>query len=540
MIDLTHLPADGQIMEFPRYAEDLLKNSLEQFQHTQNLNTTPKLHLLLRELLDTIFERKSIDNSFVTNDQAIQQAVPYIKQHFAAPLTRSFMADMTGFNESYFSSLFKKETGWSFAEYVNQIRVDQAKLLLLGANDKLQDIALKTGFADGSYLGKTFTKYVHLSPSSFRKRRHSHRIVSIQFLGALVALGIQPLATTRKLLQSSKLLHKRLPTIVEIESFDLLEEIRQLEPELIVAPTYFYNYPDIMKTLEQIAPVLTIPWGQLDKLEEVRLLGTLQGRTQQAEEWINNIFFLFQHAEETGDGAVECAVLIEEKKIDEIFGWHNMSGIKENTVYVINGTAQYASKGMSIYMEGVPSHANEPENGINPAFAIAKIIDSIPSFIDSTANKGNVLCTVVQVDIGEKAFGVNASKGTLRLTIRALYEEEMGKLQHKLENVAQAEAEKYGLKIRFEYQDEFPETANHEESSDKIRQVCAEKNIPMLELKEAFRASEDFGHYTKLTKGSYCYIGNGEDYPNIHTFEYDFKDDLIVTGVELFKGLAEL
>ncbi|MEK5432389.1 hypothetical protein MKY88_16085 [Lysinibacillus sp. FSL R7-0073] len=75
VIDLTHLPAHGQIMEFPRYAEGLLKNLLEQFQRTQNLNTTPKLHLLLHELLDTIFERKSIDNSFVTNDQAIQQAV---------------------------------------------------------------------------------------------------------------------------------------------------------------------------------------------------------------------------------------------------------------------------------------------------------------------------------------------------------------------------------------------------------------------------------------------------------------------------------
>ncbi|UNT53494.1 AraC family transcriptional regulator [Lysinibacillus capsici] len=52
--------------------------------------------------------------------------------------------------------------------------------MLLGTNDKLQDIALKTGFADGSYLGKTFSKYVHLSPSSFRKRKHTSRIVSIQ------------------------------------------------------------------------------------------------------------------------------------------------------------------------------------------------------------------------------------------------------------------------------------------------------------------------------------------------------------------------
>ena len=61
-----------------------------------------------------------------------------------------------------------------------------------------------------------------------------------------------------------------------------------------------------------------------------------------------------------------------------------------------------------------------------------------------------------------------------------------------------------------------------------------------MELEEAWRASEDFGYYTKLTKGAYCYIGNGEDYPNIHTYEYDFQDELIETAVELFKGLAEL
>lgn len=254
----------------------------------------------------------------------------------------------------------------------------------------------------------------------------------------------------------------------------------------------------------------------------------------------NNIFFLFQHAEETGDGAAQCSVFIKEHDIDEIFGWHNWSGLKYNTVHVIDGTAQFASKGMSIYMEGAPSHASEPEKGINPAFAIAKVIDAIPGFTEPTNHRGTVLCTVVQVDIGAKAFGVNASRGVLRLTIRALYEEEMNKLQDNLEKLALAEAEKYGLKVSFEYQDEFPETSNHKESSDKIRQVCRDKGIPMVEMKEAFRASEDFGYYTKLTKGSFCYIGNGEDYPNLHSYEYDFRDDLIETGVELFKGLAEL
>ncbi|WP_227939606.1 M20 metallopeptidase family protein [Alkalihalobacillus deserti] len=253
-----------------------------------------------------------------------------------------------------------------------------------------------------------------------------------------------------------------------------------------------------------------------------------------------NIFFLFQHAEETGDGAAQCAAFIKENNIEEIFAYHNMSGMAFNSVNVIDGKAHFASKGMTIHMEGSPAHASQPEDGANPSFAIAKIIDATPSFVSPEKNEGVVLCTVVQVDIGERAFGVSASKGDLLLTIRALYEEELDKLQKNLEDLALAQAEKYGLKASFSYNDAFPETVNHKESSDKIRQVCDAKGIPVVEVTEAFRGSEDFGHYLKQSKGAMCYIGNGEDYPQIHTNEYDFRDEIIETAVELFKGLAEL
>jgi amidohydrolase len=253
-----------------------------------------------------------------------------------------------------------------------------------------------------------------------------------------------------------------------------------------------------------------------------------------------NIFFLFQPAEETGDGAIQCVDLIKEEKIDEIFGYHNISGFPFNSVHVIDGTAHCASKGMTIHIEGAPAHASQPEYGKNPSFAIANVIRAIPELISPDKNKGLILCTVVQVAIGEKAFGLSASKGDLLLTIRALYEDELDKLQKNLEDLVKAQAEEYGLKVSFSYNDEFPETVNHKESSDKIRQVAKVKGMQLLEMKEAFRGSEDFGHYTKLVMGSYCYIGNGEDYPQLHTYEYDFRDELIETGVELFKGLAEL
>jgi amidohydrolase len=253
-----------------------------------------------------------------------------------------------------------------------------------------------------------------------------------------------------------------------------------------------------------------------------------------------NIFFLFQPAEETGDGAIQCTDLLKEENIDEIFGTHNMSGLPFKSVSVIDGTAHCASKGMTIHLEGSPAHASQPEDGRNPSFAIANVIRAIPEFISPNKNKGLILCTVVQVAIGERAFGLSASKGDLRLTIRALYEDELNRLQKNLEDFSKAQAEEYGLKVSFSYNDEFPETVNHKESSDKIRKVAKAKGMQLFEMKEAFRGSEDYGHYTKLTKGSYCYLGNGENYPQVHTYEYDFRDELIETGVELFKGLAEL
>ena len=253
-----------------------------------------------------------------------------------------------------------------------------------------------------------------------------------------------------------------------------------------------------------------------------------------------NIFLLFQHAEETGDGAVECVSFIEENKIEEIFAYHNMSGMAFKSVNVIDGTCQFASKGMTIHFEGSPAHASQPETGVNPSYAIAKLIHAIPEFTSSDNNKGLVLCTVVQIDVGERAFGMSASKGDLLLTIRAYYEEELDKLQRNLEDLANAQAEEYGMKVSFTYNDEFPETYNYKESNDKVRAVCKEKGMELVEMKEAWRASEDFGHYTKVTKGAMIYIGNGFEHPPIHTYEYDFKDDIIETAVELFKGLASV
>lgn len=250
-----------------------------------------------------------------------------------------------------------------------------------------------------------------------------------------------------------------------------------------------------------------------------------------------NVFFLFQPAEEVGAGALKCLPFINEEEIDEIYGYHNKSGIKENSISVTRGVTQCASTGMIIKMTGSPAHASQPENGLNPSYAIAEIIQAIPRL--TKESKGLLLCTIIQVNIGERAFGMSASSGELLLTLRALYEDEMDALRNNLIHLAEKEAAKYGLQVAFSYSDTFPETRNHDENIDVIIETAKSLNFEVHEQDEAWRASEDFGYYTKETKGAFFYIGNGEDYPQVHTSFYDFKDDLIEIGCSMFQGIIK-
>lgn len=79
------------------------------------------------------------------------------------------IAKYVGLNASYFSALFKKETGKNFLSYLTEIRINHAKELLRITNDTMSSIAEKVGYADARYFSQCFEKMVGMKPSLFRK-----------------------------------------------------------------------------------------------------------------------------------------------------------------------------------------------------------------------------------------------------------------------------------------------------------------------------------------------------------------------------------
>ncbi|MBB6730694.1 response regulator [Cohnella zeiphila] len=104
---------------------------------------------------------------------AIEQSCRYIKDHFKEELTLSEMAERTNFSVSHFSTLFKKHTGSSFVNYVNGLKVDEAKKLLRSTAYSVSDITEMAGFSTTPYFSRVFKSTVGLSPLEYRKRMGS-------------------------------------------------------------------------------------------------------------------------------------------------------------------------------------------------------------------------------------------------------------------------------------------------------------------------------------------------------------------------------
>jgi amidohydrolase len=252
-----------------------------------------------------------------------------------------------------------------------------------------------------------------------------------------------------------------------------------------------------------------------------------------------NIYFVFQHAEETGVGAPECAVLMDEAGVAEIFGYHNVPGFPEHAIGIKDGTVCCGSSGMIIHLKGVPCHASLPEDGRNPAFAIAELVRDIPVFTNSADYKGLVMCTVICMDVGEEAFGMSASEGRLLLTIRSEHDDELDVLKQKLETKTKELAERDGLAYDISYCDSFFATVSHKESNDKVRRAANELGLAVMEMDSPSRGSEDYGCYTKRTRGAFFWVGCGEKRSGIHTLEYDFDDAIIPTVTDLYMTIAK-
>jgi two-component system response regulator YesN len=123
--------------------------------------------LLSRELYD-IFEM-ILDERQKADAKPMRLAKRYIHENYASQITLNKIAEITGFNPTYFSTLFKQETGKNYLEYLSEVRIGKACDYLKDTNKTVAAICEEVGYSDLKHFSKNFKKYTGLSPNEYRR-----------------------------------------------------------------------------------------------------------------------------------------------------------------------------------------------------------------------------------------------------------------------------------------------------------------------------------------------------------------------------------
>ncbi len=96
-------------------------------------------------------------------------AILYIRNNYQKKMVLADVAEKCGISEYYLSHLFRDEMDMTFVDYVNKIRLDEAKKMLQNVENTIYQVALDCGFKDPNYFSKAFKKYVGITPGKYQK-----------------------------------------------------------------------------------------------------------------------------------------------------------------------------------------------------------------------------------------------------------------------------------------------------------------------------------------------------------------------------------
>lgn len=138
------------------------------------------LELAVRKLLDQMEEHGLGDEenapmlrfhpSRNTKSKYAEEAVRYIHEHYREDITISTVANFLSISEGYLSRVFKKETDYTFTNYLTYYRIQLAMNLLKDCRIKVYEAADLTGYGDTAYFSVQFKKLVGVSPSEYQDR----------------------------------------------------------------------------------------------------------------------------------------------------------------------------------------------------------------------------------------------------------------------------------------------------------------------------------------------------------------------------------
>jgi amidohydrolase len=274
------------------------------------------------------------------------------------------------------------------------------------------------------------------------------------------------------------------------------------------------------------------------------LLGTAAMLARYRERVGGNVRLVFQPAEEGVNGG-GAKVMVAERAlegVDEIYGLHNWPHYPRGELRVIAGPIMAQVHSFEITVRGQGGHASQPQDCRDPIVAAAALVTSLQTAVSRglSAAGGGVLsvCTFEAGETGNVIPEFARMTGTVRTFTDAATERVLARMRELAKGIGAA----YGVEVDLALETGYPVLVNNPECVEAVTRVAA--NIEGLSLNGRdlpMAGGEDFAYFAAEVPAAYFFLGagrEGESTPGCHHPHFDFDDELIPTGMQMFLGLV--
>ncbi|MGL5329638.1 MAG: M20 metallopeptidase family protein [Peptostreptococcaceae bacterium] len=244
-----------------------------------------------------------------------------------------------------------------------------------------------------------------------------------------------------------------------------------------------------------------------------------------------NVKLMFQPAEERDGGAKPMIDegILENPKVDAVFGAHLWGLLKENQVHVKHGAMMAAPDIFTIKIIGVGGHGSAPHKGIDSIVLASQVINSLQTIVSRKINPLNpVVLSFGRIEGGD-CHNVIPNEVEIEGTVRTFSDEDRELVPKLMEDLIKGITLSQGANYEFVWESKYPALINDDKMTDLVKEsatkILGVDNV--FELKEATMGGEDFSYLTKVLPGSFFFVGiaKDENQPVLHHNPYFEWDD---------------
>ena len=249
---------------------------------------------------------------------------------------------------------------------------------------------------------------------------------------------------------------------------------------------------------------------------------------------------IFQPAEEGGGGGLEMCKdgMMENFKIDEVYGMHNWPGVELGKFAIRSGPFFAASDFIEAIISGKGGHAAKPHETIDPTVIASQIIMALQTIASRRSDPvEQVVVSITSFETSSTAFNVIPQEVKIKGTVRTLDPHVRDLAEKEFLRITELTAEAMGGSADAKFTRGYPVMSNSTEQTEFAAKVardvageCAEAPLVM--------GGEDFAYMLEERPGAYILLGNGDSSP-VHHPEYNFNDDAIPFGCSWLVELVE-